>query len=35
MMFNQHQFFDRFLVVMFLVLCGYLMLMIFSRITLP
>ena len=35
MMFNQHHVFDRFLVLMFLVLCGYLMLLIFSRVTLP
>jgi hypothetical protein len=35
MMFKQHQFFDRFLVAMFLVVCGYLLLSLFSRITLP
>jgi hypothetical protein len=35
MMFRQHQFFDRILVAIFLVVCGYLMLVIFSRITLP
>ncbi len=35
MMFKQHQFFDRFLVAMFLLICGYLLLMIFSRVTLP
>jgi hypothetical protein len=34
-MFRQHQFFDRLLVVMFLAVCAYLMLMIFSRVTLP
>lgn len=35
MMFKQHQLFDRFLVVMFLGVCIYLMLMIFSRAVLP
>ena len=35
MMFNQHQFFDRILVAMFLVVCAYLLLTIFSRVTLP
>ena len=35
MMLKQHQLFDRILVAMFLVVCGYLMLMIFSRVTLP
>jgi hypothetical protein len=35
MMFNQHQFFDRVLVATFLIVCGCLMLTIFSRITLP
>jgi hypothetical protein len=34
MMFNQHQFFDRVLVLLFLVICGCLMLTIFSKITL-
>jgi hypothetical protein len=35
MMFKQHQIFDRVLVATFLVVCGYLMLTLFSRITLP
>jgi hypothetical protein len=35
MMFKQHQLFDRLLVVMFLGVCVYLLLMIFSRVTLP
>lgn len=35
MMFKQHQLFDRLLVVMFLGVCDYLLLMIFSRVTLP
>ncbi len=35
MMFLQHQIFDRLLVAAFLVLCAYLLLSIFSRVTLP
>jgi len=34
MMFRQHQFFDRYLVAMFLIICGYLLL-ILSRVSLP
>jgi len=34
MMFRQHQFLDRFLVAMFLIICGYLLL-ILSRVSLP
>ena len=35
MIFKQHQFFDRILVAMFLAVCGYLLLTLFSRVTLP
>jgi hypothetical protein len=35
MMFLQRHFFDRCLVAMFLIVCGYVLLFLFSRITLP
>ena len=32
---KEHHVFDRFLIAALLILCGYLMLLIFSRLTLP